>query len=215
MIKNLDTEKCNSSIRYINKKLLYISMRVLTKEEFWNEKEYFLLKIGQGAIFIYPTDTIYGIGCNAKDPVALKKLRKIKKREEMPFSVIAPDKEWIKKNCSIGYSDEMWLNKLPGPLTLIMKLKNKDAVNELVAPRMDTLGVRIPNHWISKFVKELERPIVTTSANVKRGNFMTSLDDLDMEIKEAVDFIIYEGKNEGTPSKIIDLSKGEANIIRK
>lgn len=190
-------------------------MRILTKAEFESEKEYFLLKIGQGAVFIYPTDTIYGIGCNAKDPVAVKRLRNIKKRDKMPFSIIAPDKEWIQKNCIISYSDEMWLNRLPGPLTLIMKLKDNDAINDMVAPGIDTVGIRIPNHWISKFVKELERPIVTTSANLKGGTFMTSLDNLDLEIKEAVDFIIYDGKNEGKPSKLVDLSNGEANVIRR
>ncbi len=190
-------------------------MRILTKEEFENEKEYFMLKIGQGAVFIYPTDTIYGIGCNARDPVAVKRLRKIKKREKMPFSIIAPDKEWIQKNCSLSYGGEMWLNRLPGPLTLIMKLKDKDAINEMVIPGLDTVGVRIPNHWMSKVAKELERPLITTSANIKGGTFMTSLDNLDLEVKEAVDFIIYEGKNEGNPSKIVDLSNGEPKIIRK
>jgi L-threonylcarbamoyladenylate synthase len=189
-------------------------MRILTKEEFENNKEYFLLKIGQGAVFIYPTDTIYGIGCNARDPVAVKRLRKIKKRDKLPFSVIAPDKEWIQKNCSLSYSDEVWINRLPGKLTLILKLKNKDAVHEMVAPGLDTIGVRIPNHWISKVAKELQMPIITTSANVKGGNFMTSLDNLDLELKEAVDFVIYEGKNEGTPSKIVDLANG-GNVIRK
>lgn len=187
-------------------------MRVLTREEFEKEREFFTMKIGQGAVFIYPTDTIYGIGCNARDPVAVKMLRKIKKREKMPFSVIAPDKEWIEKNCEINQLAKVWLNKLPGPVTLILNLKNKSAVCDGVAPDKNTIGVRIPNHWIRKVAKELQLPIITTSANVKGGYFMTNLDDLDLEVKNAVDFTIYEGENNGSPSKIVDLTEKDAEI---
>lgn len=187
-------------------------MRILTKEEFEREKEYFLLKIGQGAVFIYPTDTIYGIGCNARDPVAVKRLRKIKKRDDIPFSVIAPDKRWIEKNCVLNEEIKMWVNRLPGPITIILKLKDESAVCKGVAPGMNTIGIRIPNHWISELVNELDIPIITTSANIKGGNFMTSKDDLDLEIEAAADFMIYEGENRGRPSKIIDLTKKETEI---
>lgn len=187
-------------------------MRVLTKEEFEQEKEYFLLKVGQGAVFIYPTDTIYGIGCSARDPVAVKRLRKIKKRETTPFSVIVPDKEWIEQNCILDEKAKMWINRLPGPLTLILKLKDKSAVCDAVAPGLDTIGVRIPEHWISQFVKELELPLITTSANIKGGDFMTSIDNLDLEVKGDAEFIVYEGENIGKPSKIVDLTGKEAEI---
>ena len=187
-------------------------MRVLTKEELEREKEYFLLKVGQGAVFIYPTDTIYGIGCNARDPVAIKELRRIKKRETTPFSIIVPGKDWIEKNCILDERAKMWINRLPGPLTLILKLKNKDAIWKNVAPGLDTVGVRIPDHWISQFVKDLDIPLITTSANVKGGRFMTSLDNLDLEVKENVEFAVYEGENKGSPSKIINLSGKETEI---
>jgi tRNA threonylcarbamoyl adenosine modification protein (Sua5/YciO/YrdC/YwlC family) len=190
-------------------------MRVLTKEEFEKEKDYFLLKIGQGALFIYPTDTIYGIGCNARDPSAIKRLRKLKKRGKIPFSIIAPDKRWIQKNCKLSQIAKVWLNKLPGPYTLILKLKEKNVISDRVAPGLDTIGVRIPKHWFSEYVKELQIPIITTSANVKGGEFMTSMDDIDLEIKAGVDFIIYDGKNEGKASKIVNLSTGEPEVVRE
>lgn len=149
-----------------------------------------------GAVFIYPTDTIYGIGCDARNDSAVKRIREIKLREEKPFSVIAPSKEWIKENCVVGSE----LDYLPGPYTLILKLKNKDCVSKFVSS-LDTLGVRIPDHWISGFVSELGIPIVTTSVNKSGEKFMTCLEDLDKDLD--VDFVIDDGKLDGKPSKLI------------
>jgi len=83
-----------------------------------------------------------------------------------------------------------------------------------VAPDLNTLGVRIPDHWFSNFVKEIDLPIVTTSVNKSKSDFMTSLDDLDEEIKSKVDFIVNEGVIEGKPSKIIDLTD-EVEVIER
>jgi tRNA threonylcarbamoyl adenosine modification protein (Sua5/YciO/YrdC/YwlC family) len=191
-------------------------MRIITKEEFDINKEYLLKQIKNGAIFIHPTDTIYGIGCNALDSKAVSKVRKIKKRPKTPFSVIAPSKKWIKENCNNkSYYFNKWISKLPGPYTMILKLKNKEVISKEVNSGLNTLGVRIPNHWFSKVAKELNIPIITTSANVVGGDFMTSLEDLSQEIKSKVDFIIYEDEKKARPSKIIDLTKEKTKIIKR
>ncbi|MFC1705116.1 Sua5/YciO/YrdC/YwlC family protein, partial [Nanoarchaeota archaeon] len=139
-------------------------MRVLTKEEFLIERLFLFKKIMQNAIFIHPTDTIYGIGCNAESEEAVKKVREIKQRQDNPFSVIAPSKDWIRKNCEVGKEAEEWLDKLPGPYTLILKLNNKECIANSVNLGMDSLGVRIPEHWFSKIIEEFGGPIITTSA---------------------------------------------------
>lgn len=172
-------------------------MKILTKEGITEEIK---SKIIDGAVFIYPTDTIYGIGCNALNDKAVRRIREIKVREDKPFSVIAPSKEWIKRNCYVGNE----LDKLPGAYTLILKLKNKNGISKNVS-NLNTLGVRIPDHWFSKMVEELGIPIVTTSVNKSGEKFMTCLDDLNSDIK--VDFVIYEGKKEGKPSEIIKEGK--------
>ena len=187
---------------------------IITKEEFVLQKDTFFEDIEAGAVFIYPTDTIYGLGGNATSQNVVKEIRNIKKRDKQPFSVIVPSKEWIRKNCFVGEKEEKWLEKLPGPYTLILRLKNKECVAENLAPGLDSLGVRIPNHWFSNNVRELGFPIITTSANITGKDFMTSLENLDTELKDFVEFIIYEGAKQGTPSEIIDLTE-EVEIIKR
>jgi len=69
----------------------------------------------------------------------------------------------LKKNCEVIEEAKEWLDKLPGPYTLLLKLKNKDAVAKEVMPETDALGVRIPEHWFSGVVRMLNLPVVTTS----------------------------------------------------
>lgn len=189
-------------------------MRILNFEELNLEKQSIIDAIINGAVFIHPTDTIYGIGCNAQNSNALRKIRKLKGRATNPFSVIAPSLEWIKKNCIVAKQAEEWIEKLPGPYTLILKLKNEKCIAKEVNPGLKTLGVRIPNHWISKLVAEAEVPVVTTSVNRANEDYMTSLEDLEPSIKAGIDFMLYEGKKEGKPSKIIDLT-GAVKVIER
>ncbi|MBW2971095.1 threonylcarbamoyl-AMP synthase [Candidatus Woesearchaeota archaeon] len=190
-------------------------MNTLTKEEVSVNKVRLLQDVKLGAVFVYPTDTIYGIGCSALDSKAVQKVRKMKKRQFMPFSVLVPSKDWIKENCIVTEEAEQWLKKLPGPYTLILKLKNKNAIVPEVNNNLRTVGVRIPKHWFSDFVEELEIPILTTSANVKGGDFMTELEDLDTAIKSHLDFIVYEGPKRGKPSTLVDLSKKEPKLTER
>ncbi|MBW2975302.1 threonylcarbamoyl-AMP synthase [Candidatus Woesearchaeota archaeon] len=188
-------------------------MKILTKDEVNINKEVILEVMEHGAIFIHPTDTIYGIGCNATKEELVGEVRNIKGRADNPFSVIAPSKEWIRENCLVNAEAEKWLDKLPGPYTLILKTKNGVARN--VAPGLDTLGVRIPDHWFSRIVEELNIPIITTSANKAGGDFMTSLDNLDDDIKPKIEFLIYEEEKHGRPSTMVDLTGEKARIKKR
>lgn len=181
-------------------------MEVLTREELLRDHQEIVEKIRKGAVFVYPTDTIYGLGCNALDDEAVRRIRKIKQRPGIPFSVCAPSKEWLKKNCELNSSAQRWLEKLPGPYTLIVRLKNRRAVSKEINPESsDTLGVRIPDCWFQEIVNQLNLPIVTTSVNVIGEAPMTSLEDLDPEIRKQVDFAVYEGEIRGKASKLVNL----------
>ena len=188
-------------------------MQVYTAAEAKIKKSEIQSKIAKGDIFIHPTDTIYGIGCNALIPGAVQKIRQLKQRPITPFSVMAPSIEWIGEHCIITKQAEKYLKELPGPVTLILKTKN-DPVAPEVAPETDTIGVRIPRHWFHEIIKELDVPIITTSVNLVGKAFMTSLDNLDPEIAKDIDFTIDEGEKQGRPSKIINLT-GEKPAIKE
>ncbi|MFH2021325.1 MAG: L-threonylcarbamoyladenylate synthase [archaeon] len=175
-------------------------MQIVSKQEFLERADEFHSKILEGAVFIYPTDTIYGIGCNALLGDAVMRIRTLKERDEKPFSVIAPSKEWIRENCEILFPEE--LNKLPGPYTFVMKIKEKCVSKETNAG-LATLGVRIPDHWFSEFVEKMNIPVITTSVNKSGADYMTDMDNCNKEILKKVDFIIYEGKKSGRPSTMI------------
>lgn len=181
-------------------------MKLLSKNDLFANKSKIIADIAKGAVFIYPTDTIYGIGCVATKDASVRRIRELKGRETKPFSVIAPSIDWIKENCELSGKAKAWLVKLPGPYTLILPLKNPKAVCAQTNVGLKTLGVRIPDHWISEFVAEINKPILTTSVNLVGQPPATKLEELELF---DVDFIIYEGKKTGRPSTIVDLIAGK------
>lgn len=189
-------------------------MRVLNFEELKMEKNSIIESIVKGSVFVYPTDTIYGLGCNAQNSNSVKKVRKLKQRSSNPFSVIAPSLEWVDDNCIVSEEGRGWLERLPGPYTLIFRLKNTNCVAREVNPGLNTLGVRIPSHWIKDIAAEAEVPIVTTSVNKTKEEYMTSIEDLDSEMKGSIEFVLYEGRKEGNPSKLVDLT-GKVKVIER
>lgn len=190
-------------------------MRILTKEEFEFWKIEFTKHIKEGAVFIHPTDTIYGLGCDATNEEAVKNLRHIKHRDEKPFSIIAPSFEWIYDNCVVSAAAREMLEKFPGPYTMIFQLKNKKAIAGSTNCGLPTIGIRIPNHWISQVVKELGFPVVTTSANISGKEYMTSLDDLDPKLHEEINFVLWDGEKAGRASTIINLAQETVQVMER
>jgi L-threonylcarbamoyladenylate synthase len=153
----------------------------------------------EGKIFIYPTDTIYGLGCNAEYPEAVEKIKQIKFRDKAkPMSIIAPGFEWIKENCIVDVDLEKYL---PGPYTLILKKKNPDFLNHI--SQNEFLGVRIPDCVFSEYVEKSESPFITTSVNLAGEPFAKSIKEVPEKIKEQVEIIIDEGELNGEPSTLI------------
>ena len=150
-------------------------------------------------IFIYPTDTIYGIGCNAKNKKLVEKIREIKNRDSKPFSIIAPNFSYIIQNCEVDLST---LKKyLPGPYTLILKKRNKNFLNHV--SNSEYIGIRIPKHPIKKFLQKTGKPVITTSVNISGEKPANRIEEINKEILEKVEIIIDGGKLSGKSSKII------------
>ncbi|HJO15128.1 MAG TPA: L-threonylcarbamoyladenylate synthase [Candidatus Pacearchaeota archaeon] len=156
-------------------------------------------KILSGKIFIYPTDTVYGLGCDATNKNSVKKIKEIKFRDkDKPLSIIAPSIKWIKENCIIEYNIEDYL---PGPYTLILKKKNVNFLNWV--SETNTLGIRIPNNDFCDKIRKIRKPFITTSVNLSGENPAVSIKDINIEIIKQVDEVIDNGKLNGKSSTLI------------
>ena len=160
----------------------------------------FVEDIKNGAVFIYPTDTIYGLGCDATNIGSVKSIKKIKYRDaNKPMSVIAPSREWIKEHCIVD--DELIDKYLPGPYTLILKKKNTDFLSEVSFN--DSLGVRIPDCEFTRLVEQAGVPFITTSVNFAGEPFAVNISDINSKILDTAEIVIGVGKLDGRPSTLI------------
>jgi len=170
-----------------------------TKNKKMNNQQ-LMQNIKSGKIFIYPTDTIYGLGCDATNQKAVEKIKNIKQRDKnKPLSIIAPSIKSIKNNC---ITENINLNKyLPGPYTLILKKKNKDFLKHISST--DFLGIRIPDLDFTKQIQKSNLPFVTTSVNLSGEKPITKIYEIPKQILDKVDKIIDIGELNGKPSTLI------------
>jgi L-threonylcarbamoyladenylate synthase len=165
-----------------------------------------------GKIFIYPTDTIYGMGCNALKTNSVKKIKAIKKRNgKKPLSVIAPTKKWIRKHCVVRFPT--YLNQIPGPYTLLLPKKNSSFLHSASANA--ALGVRMISHPFQKMVTQANVPFVTTSVNLTGEPPVHRITNIPPSILEKVDFVLDAGILKNLPSTLIDLTGKKPLRIRR
>ncbi len=169
--------------------------------------ETIIKRIKSGDIFIHPTDTIYGLGCNALIEESVNRIREIKKSDK-PFSVIAPNKQWIYKNLEV--KNKNYIKKLPGPYTFVLKTKKK-IVAKNINLGMKTLGIRIPDHNFTRFIKV---PFVTTSVNLTGKKPIIDIKNISRKILDNVDIVIDDSILDNKPSTVIDLTEKIPKILR-
>lgn len=187
---------------------------ILNERELLDRKDFFINEIKKGRIFVYPTDTIYGIGCNAMNADSVNKIREIKKRDEKPFSVIVWN-DWIFQNCVVGENAKKWIEKLPGQYTLILGLIERSGLCREVNNGGESIGIRIPKHWFSEIVEESKVPFITTSVNLSGERFIEDIREIPIEIAREVDYIIDGGFLSGKPSTIVFLDRNSEKVIER
>jgi len=151
----------------------------------------------QGGLVIYPTETCYGLGADATNPVAVRKVFLAKKRGlDSPISVIVSSLEMIKKYAIVPREVEQLVNEhMPGPLTLVVKNKS---FPRILCGEGIKVGFRIPDHVIAlELVKQFGKPITATSANISGGPDPYLMPDLP------VDFTINYGKLPKRPTSTV------------
>jgi L-threonylcarbamoyladenylate synthase len=168
----------------------------------------------EGEIIVYPTDTLYGMGVDATNKKAINKLNQLKGRIS-PLSIIVNSEKMIKKYIDIKFSFKKDLNKyLPGPFTILLNNFNNMLPEEL-SQGTNKIGIRIPkSSFILKVVKNMNRPIVTTSVNYHN---MKPLNNVDMINKQFNKLSIFaEDINlNSLGSTIIDYTCSPKQVLRQ
>lgn len=170
-----------------------------------------------GDILLYPTDTVWGLGCDATNEEAVKKVYALKERAESKSLVILVDSLDM-LNDYIRYIPEealRLLNSLEKPTTIIYEHKQGLANNMIAAD--NTIAVRIPNHQFCRdLITQFGKPIVSTSANKSGSETPKSFDEIDSAILKGVDYIVNLEREHVSlkASTILKLIGDEVQVIR-
>ena len=177
-------------------------------------------ELRRGGVIICPTDTVYGLSCNALDKSAIEKVFKIKGRNfNKPISIIVKNTGAIKEVADISKEVEKKIkNILPGPITIV--LFKKEILPDILTAGSKKIGIRIPDCKITKLLMEnLDFPITTTSANISDepysgdiGNMLSRFKQEGAEPDLALDAGILP---ESQPSTVVDLTEPEPLILRE
>lgn len=173
----------------------------------------------EGGIIIYPTDTVYGLGCDITNTKALEKIAKIKgiKLEKANFSFVCSDlsnlSDYIRQIDTATF--KILKASLPGPFTFILP-GNNNLPKEF--KKKKTVGIRIPDNNIAlEIVRQLGNPIVSTSIHDDDEvlEYSTDPELIFEKWQNIVDIVIDGGYGDNQPSTIVDLSEGYPEIIRE
>jgi tRNA threonylcarbamoyl adenosine modification protein (Sua5/YciO/YrdC/YwlC family) len=173
-----------------------------------------------GGIIIYPTDTVYGIGCDINNQKAVERIAKLKgiKPEKAQFSFICHDLSHISDYTRPLDNTIFKLMKrnLPGPFTFILEANNN--VPKLFKSKKKTVGIRVPANDIARdIVKELGNPILSTSIKDEDDviEYTTDPELINEKYSDLVDIIIDAGYGNNEASTVVDCTGDEPEIIRE
>lgn len=173
-----------------------------------------------GGVIIYPTDTIYGIGCDITNPKAIERVCKIRglKPDKANLSFICYDLTDISQYTKPFNTTVFRIIKkaLPGPFTFIFNASSQ--VPKLLSSKKKTVGIRVPNNNIVRdIVKELGRPIITTSIRDEDDiiEYSTDPELIYEKYQDLVDIVIDGGYGDNIPSTVVDTTSGDLEIVRE
>ena len=174
----------------------------------------------KGGLILYPTDTVWGIGCDATNEEVVARIYALKRSQNKKSMLVL---------CASADMTVRYVDRAPGiafevqelatkPLTLILPGASGVAAN--LIPEEGTLGVRIPDHaFCQAMLRKLGRPVVSTSANISGEDTPRNLAEISREIIDGVDYVVnpkFEGKPTGKASSILLFNEaGEFRIIRE
>ena len=173
-----------------------------------------------GGVILYPTDTIWGLGCDATNSDAVKRIYDIKKREDSKSMLVLMENPALLERYVEEVPEVAWdlVEITTTPLTVIYPGAKSLAPNLIAAD--GSIGIRFTNEdFTTRLLQRFRRPIVSTSANISGEKAPAFFDEISEEIKEQVDYIVEYRQDDSTPAQpsgIIKLGPGgQIDIIRK
>lgn len=171
-----------------------------------------------GGVIIYPTDTIYGLGCDIHQPQAVQRICRIKdldpKKARLSFVCydLSDMSRYVKALPNATF--RLMKRLLPGPYTFILPASRE--VPRLIKGRKDTVGLRVPDHGIARaLVKELGAPVLSTSLPGEMVEEYTDPEIIYRHFAHQVDLVIEAGPGGMVPSTVIDCTGEEPVIVRR
>jgi len=170
----------------------------------------------EGELIVYPTETVYGLGANALDEAAVKKVYMVKQRPfDMPLSVAVRDLEMLEEITVLEEGERKLVKRfMPGPLTLLVT--KRPVLPDILTSASVEVGVRIPDNGFALRLIEEFGPLTSTSANIHtRGNPTSTFDAMN-ELGDSIRYYLDCGAPTlGQPSTIVQLTNGSVEVIRR
>ena len=168
-----------------------------------------------GGVIIYPTDTVYGLGCSLSNKRGIERIYEIKRRsKKRPLSFVCSDLKHISQYAMVtDYAYKTMKRCLPGPYTFILEASR--LVPKMILPKRPTTGIRVPDNQIClALIRELGEPIISTSVQTQEGEDLGNPLLIDEHFRRIVDLIIDGGVIVPEPSSVISLVGDTTEIVR-
>lgn len=174
-----------------------------------------------GGVIVYPTDTVYALGCSLAEPKAIERMRTIKGKDETRMSIVCSDLSEVAEYARVDNNTFKLLKRnLPGPFTFILPASSR--ISEKVMTGRKSVGVRVPDNSIAQaIVRELGVPLVSTSVRTRdRGEdvevgYYTHPELIEERWGRQVDAVIDAGMGDNVASTVVDLTGDEITVTRQ
>jgi tRNA threonylcarbamoyl adenosine modification protein (Sua5/YciO/YrdC/YwlC family) len=173
--------------------------------------------LNKGSLIIYPTDTVYGIGCSLYNKAALQKLYNLKKKSKFdPLSIIVKDIQQASSYARISnFAYKILRHCLPGPFTFI--LPSTREIPKIMLSKRKEVGIRIPANEVCQAILENHPyPLVNTSVNIHADELLNNPEEIEQRYKYGVDLMLDAGwLPEAEESTVVSLINDEIKLIRE
>ena len=169
-----------------------------------------------GGVIIYPTDTVYGLGCALSNKKGIDRIYEIKRRSrKRPLSFVCADLKDISRYARVSdFAYKTMKRLLPGPYTFILEASR--LVPKTILPKRLATGIRVPDNQIClALVRELGQPIISTSVSTEDGEVLSNPVEIKDKFGHAVNLIIDGGILVSEPSSIISLIDDTIEVVRE